>query len=82
VNIEMVVLHRVGEAESEDLEREASLPYVMVCEDLTSQHLTFAGPYSSKEEAAAAVAYEGASSTDDTMRFFCAPIFPPFRPEA
>lgn len=76
------MLTRVAEAESEDLEREARLPYVMVCEDLTSGHLTFAGPYGSRAEAEAAVAHENGSSTDETMRFFSAPIYPPFRPAA
>ena len=71
------MLTRVAEAESADLAREAHLPHVMVCEDLHSHHLTFAGPYGSRAEAEAAVAYEADHSGDGSLRFFSAPVFPP-----
>lgn len=77
MNIELLVLTRVAEAESADREREALLPYVMVCEDTTSRHLTFAGPYASAAAAEAAVAYETDRSGDESLRFFSAPLFPP-----
>ena len=75
--MELRLLTRVAEAESADLEREAHLPHVMVCEDLATHHLTFAGPYGSRAEAEAAVAYEADQSRDGSMRFFSAPVFPP-----
>lgn len=77
MNIQLRVLTRVAEAESADLEREAHLPHIMVCEDLASRHLTFAGPYASRAEAEAAVAYEAEQTRDGSLRFFSAPIFPP-----